>query len=233
MYRNQLTFEDKVFGQHHLSSAQAAMIKKTYLLLGLSVLAAMAGAVIGSSTPALRAFFGSWVGWIVAMVGLNALPAVAMAFRRQGALGLAALLADGFFAGIILGPIIYMAERIAPDVVTTAMIITGIIFLSVTGYVATSGRTFSAPRGLMTGIFFAIVGITLLNLMLGFPLLSLIISAAIGIFGLVVLIYATSDVLNNPEADSPIPGALMLFAGLFQVFQAVLHILMAFTGRDD
>jgi FtsH-binding integral membrane protein len=28
-------------------------------------------------------------------------------------------------------------------------------------------------------------------------------------------------------------GALMLFAGLFNVFVAILHILLAFTGRDD
>lgn len=233
MYRNSLTLEDKLFGSHQLSESRSSVIKKTYLLLGLSVVAAMFGAVLGSSIPALRSFFGSWVGWIVAMIGLNALPAIAMSMRHNALLGLGALLLDGFFAGLILGPLVYMANVIAPGIVSTALIITGIVFLSVTGYVVTSKRSFSAPRGLMTGLFFTIVGLTVLNMFMGISGLSLLIAGALGIFGLVVLVYATSDVVNNPEADSPIPGALMLFAGLFSVFQAVLTILLSFAGSDD
>jgi FtsH-binding integral membrane protein len=44
---------------------------------------------------------------------------------------------------------------------------------------------------------------------------------------------ATSQVLNNPEYDEPTMGALMLFAGLFNVFVAIIHLLLIFTGRDD
>jgi len=44
-------------------------------------------------------------------------------------------------------------------------------------------------------------------------------------------VYATSDVLNNPNADSPIPGALFLFAGLFNVFVAILNILLRLDRR--
>jgi FtsH-binding integral membrane protein len=41
-----------------------------------------------------------------------------------------------------------------------------------------------------------------------------------------VLVFSTSSVLNTPDADSPIPGALMLFAGVFNVFVATLNILL-------
>ena len=56
---------------------------------------------------------------------------------------------------------------------------------------------------------------------------------AIGIFGVFILVNATSQVLNNPEYDQPVVGALMLFAGLFNVFVAIIHLLLAFAGRDD
>ena len=48
--------------------------------------------------------------------------------------------------------------------------------------------------------------------------------------GVCILVYATSDVLNNPQADSPIPGALILFAGLFNVFVSILNLLLR-SGR--
>jgi len=229
---NQLTFGDKIMGQTNLVGDQASVIHQTYLLLSLSVVSAMVGGYIGTTTPAIVNFFSGWLGWIFAMVLLNVIPAIAMACRRNTFLGVFALLLDGFVAGLILAPILYLASVIAPGVVTSAMIITGIVFLAVTGYVMTTKRTFSAPRGLMVGIFFYIVGVTVLNLFIQATFLSLLISGAIGIFGVFILVYATSEVLNNREADSPIPGALMLFAGLFNVFVAVLHILLSFSSRD-
>ncbi len=95
----------------------------------------------------------------------------------------------------------------------------------------TAKKTFSAPRGLMSGMFFVALGLIFLNFFMHSSMISLLISGAVGILGLFMLISATSEVLNNPEADSPIPGALMLFAGLFNVFYAVLRLLLFFA--DD
>ncbi len=232
-YRESLSVGDKLFGQTSLVGGQASVIKQTYAFFGLSVAAAMFGGYIGANSPAVIGFFSGWLGWIAALVLLNVLPMVAMAARHNPTLGVAALIGDGFVSGLILAPILALAHRVAPDLILTAFLITGIVFLSVTGYVMTTRRTFSAPRGLMTGIFFSIIGVVLLNMFLQMTILSLIISAAIGIFGVFILIYATSQVLNNPEADSPIPGALMLFAGLFNVFVAVLRILLILASDRD
>ena len=78
----------------------------------------------------------------------------------------------------------------------------------------------------MTGIFFSIIGVLVLNAFLQIGFLGMLIAGVIGIFGVFILVYATSDVLNNPEIDSPIPGALMLFAGLFHVFVAAINLLL-------
>ena len=56
------------------------------------------------------------------------------------------------------------------------------------------------------------------------------ISAAIGIFGVFSLVYGTSGVLNSPDADSPIPGALSLYASLFNIFVSALNLLLRLFG---
>jgi FtsH-binding integral membrane protein len=61
-------------------------------------------------------------------------------------------------------------------------------------------------------------------------MLGILISFGIGAFGVFVLVFSTSSVLRTPDADSPIPGALMLFAGVFNVFVAALNILLRVLG---
>ncbi|HEX5432287.1 MAG TPA: hypothetical protein VFW83_09985, partial [Bryobacteraceae bacterium] len=69
-----------------------------------------------------------------------------------------------------------------------------------------------------------------LNGFLHIGFLGVVISLAIGAFGVFVLVYSTSGVLSTPDADSPIPGALMLFAGVFNIFVAALNILLYVMG---
>jgi modulator of FtsH protease len=156
---------------------------------------------------------------------------VAIAARHNPVLGVTALVADGFVSGLVLAPILRIASRYAPGTIQIAMLMTLIVFGVITLYVMSSKRTFSAPRGLMIGIFVSIIAAMALNAFLNIGVLGILIAAGIGIFGVCILVYATSDVLNNPEADSPIPGALILFAGLFNVFVAILNILLRMNRR--
>ena len=197
------------------------------------MIAAVAGGFIGSRTPALVQFFSTWMGWIVAMIALNAIPYVAMACRHNPVMGTLALIGDGLVAGLVLAPVLFMASVVAPDIVPAALVLTAIVFAGVTAAVMLTKVQFSAPRGLMAGMFFAIIGVIVLNMFLNIGFLGMIIAGAIGIFGVFILVNATSQVLNNPEYDEPVAGSLMLFAGLFNVFVAILHLLLVFAGRDD
>ncbi|MEC7882524.1 MAG: Bax inhibitor-1 family protein [Verrucomicrobiota bacterium] len=231
--QNNLPLSHGLFGTTEIDEAKSATIKKTYLLLSLSVASAIAGGFAGIQSQAVVNFFGSTIGWIVAMVALNAIPYVALACRNNPALGTLALIGDGFISGLVLAPVLFMARIYAPDIVPAALILTAIVFGGVTISVMITKVQFSAPRGLMTGLFFAILGIIVLNMFLNIGFLGMLISGAIGIFGVFVLVNATSQVLNNREFNEPVAGALMLFAGLFNVFVAILHILLALTGRND
>ena len=227
---------DRLSASTHLTERQAAVIKQTYVLFGLAVVSALAGGSIGASSETLARFFSGWMGWIVAIVALNAIPYIAMSVRHNALLGVLALFADGFLAGIILSPILFYASRVAPDMITAALGITAIVFLAITGYVFFSGRTFSAPRGLMIGMFVSIMAAVVLNSFMNIGWLGMLISAGIGIMGVVALVTSTSGVLNSPDSDSPIPGALALFAGVFNIFVAALNILLRLAGgggRND
>ncbi len=223
---NGLGMGEKFFGVHDLVGDRSEVIKKTYLLLSLSVVAAFCGGYLGLSSEPVVQFFGSRIGWLVAMGLLFVMPRVAIAARHNPVLGVTALVADGFISGLVLTPILFYASQFAPGMIQIAAVMTLVVFATVTIYVMSSGRTFSAPKGLMTGIFVSIVAATVLNMFLNIGLLGIIIAAGIGILGVCILVYGTSEVIHNPEADSPIPGALILFAGLFNVFVSILNLLL-------
>jgi modulator of FtsH protease len=225
-YRTQTSAWDKLTGETALGVQGAAVIRQTYALFGLSVFSALAGGYIGANSETLAQFFSGWLGWIAAILLLNAVPRIAMAVRHNPVLGVSALVADGFVSGIAISPLLWVARTVAPALILAALMITAFVFLGVTAYVMTSKRVFSAPKGLMTGLFFSIIGAVLLNSFLHLGVVGTLISVAIGAFGVFTLVFSTSGVLRSPDADSPIPGALMLFAGVFNVFVATLNILL-------
>ena len=230
VYSGDLSVGDKLMGTTILEGNRAETIKQTYLLLGVSAAFAVVGGWVGATTPFIVNLFTGWIGWIAAMLLLNLVPRVAIAARHNPVLGVTALVADGFLSGLVLAPILAIASVYAPGAIQGALVITTLCFGGVTMYVMTSGRRFSAPRGLMAGLFFGVIGVMILNGFLQIGMLGLLVSAGIGVLGLVTLVYATSDVLHNPETDSPIPGALMLFAGMFNVFVAALNILLRLSS---
>jgi modulator of FtsH protease len=222
---------DKLFGTTALSDQQAALIKKTYALLSVSVVTAVVGGYYGSHSPAIVELFFSRPGMLLAFVLLNVLPAVALwASRQSPAVGIVALAADGLVSGLTLSPVLAYALFKDPLIVESALGVTGAVFVAVTGYMMFTRERFSAPKGLLTGMFVSLMFASVLNLFLGLPLLHTVIAAGIGIFGVVMLVYATSDVLNNPDYDQPVQGALMLFAALFNIFVSALHLMLRFFG---
>jgi modulator of FtsH protease len=225
-YNPQVSVWGKLTGTTPLTAQTAVVIKQTYLLFGLSVFMAIVGGYIGATSETLARFFSGWLGWIVAILLLNVVPRVAIAVRHNHQLGVAALVFDGFISGIALSPLLWVARTLAPQLIFAALGITAFVFAGITVYVMSTRREFSAPRGLMTGIFFSLIGAIILNSFLNIGFLGILISFGIGALGVFTIVYSTSAVLRTPDADSPIPGALMLFAGVFNVFVATLNILL-------
>ena len=226
-----LSFSEKMFGTTILDGDRALLAKKTYALLLISVVMASVGGYSCSHSEAMLSFFLRPVGWISALVLLNVVPYFALwASRQSPSLGIVALAADGFISGIALGPLLAIANYLSPGTIPAALAVTGGVFVAVTGYMMFTRERFSAPAGLLTGMFVSLVAASVLNLFFQLPILHTIIAAGIGIFGVIMLVYATSDVLSNPDYDNPVQGALMMFAALFNIFVSALHLLLRFFG---
>lgn len=231
----QASFAERMRETVELSEERSALVKQTYVLLSLAVAAAITGAYIGATTTWIVNLFLSFWGWILAIVLINVIPNIAIKMRHNPGLGVLALAANGFVGGLVLGPAIYVAGLFATgtSILANALILTGVVFASVTAIVWTSGKRYSAPRGLMMGIFIGLIAAVSLNFIFPIGFFGILISLGIGVFGVLTLVYSTSDILHDPDIDSPIIGAVMLFAGLFMIFQAILHLLMAFAGGDE
>ena len=225
-YPSQTSVWDKFSGTTILTGRSAAVVRQTYLLFGLAVASALAGGYIGATSETLARFFSRWVGWIAALVLLNLVPWIAMSVRHNHQLGVAALVGDGFLSGIAISPLLWAARLLAPQLIFVALGITGFVFIGITLYVMSARHTFSAPRGLFTGLFFALIGTMILNGFLHIGFVGVLIGLGVSALGVFTLVYSTSAVLSSPDADSPIPGALMLFAGVFNIFVAALSILL-------
>jgi modulator of FtsH protease len=229
-YQQKSSALQNLTGTIPLTDQQAAVIKQTYILFGVSIFCALAGGYVGATSETLAQFFSGRVGWIVAILILNIVPRIAIAARNNPVLGVTALVADGFLSGIALSPLLWVARVVNPQLILGALAVSAFVFIGVTAYVMMSGRTFSAPRGLMAGLFFSIIAIVLLNSFLHIGLLGILVSLAIGALGVFTLVYSTSSVLRSSASDSPIPGALSLFAGMFNVFVATLNIALRLLG---
>jgi modulator of FtsH protease len=229
-YRQQPTAWENLSGTTPLSAQTAVVVKQTYLLFSLAVFSAMAGGYVGATSETLARFFSGWIGWIAALVLLNVVPRIAIAVRNNHQLGVAVLVFDGFISGIALSPLLWIARLYAPVLILVALFITGFVFVGITLYVMGSKRAFSAPRGLLTGIFFSVIGAMILNGFLHIGLVGILIAVGVGALGVFTLVYATSSILRSPYIDSPIPGALMLFASVFNIFVATLNILLRVLG---
>ena len=109
-----LALAEGLWGRTELGD-RVAIIKQTYLLLSLSVTAAILGGIVGAGSELIVGLFSGWTGWILAMLVLNFVPQIVLAAREDPMLGVLALAADGFVSGLVLAPILQLASVIAPE----------------------------------------------------------------------------------------------------------------------
>ncbi len=128
-YVQQPSALQKLTGTIELSAEQAAVIKQTYVLLGVSIFCALAGGYVGATTPTIVNFFSTRIGWVVAILMLNAVPMIARAAQNNPVLGVTALVANGFVAGIAMAPLLWVASTYDPQLIYVAFAVTACVFL--------------------------------------------------------------------------------------------------------
>lgn len=214
-------------------------IQATYRLLAVAIFCAMASAWWASRTLPVIQFLMTGPGLILSLVAINAVPVIALRMLGGGSkTGTIVLALDGLLSGLALSPLVYLALRVsgfgeqAPNLVQAALLITAAAFVGVTAYVHTSGANYQWRGGLFFGLFCSALALTAIAFF--FPVGSLFTYLLLGVVAVLAvsqLLYGTSKVLNDPEFRDPISGALILFAGIFNLFQVVLSLLLS-SGRS-
>ncbi|MEA3154413.1 MAG: modulator of FtsH protease [Betaproteobacteria bacterium] len=215
-----------------LSLPQQRVLRNTYLLLALTMVPTVIGAMIGMSTAGLIMQHPIMSTLLVlgAVIGLQ----FAIAANRDSGLGVALLLFMTFILGWWLGPLltIALALRNGPQLVGFAAAGTGVIFFVMAAIATTTKRDFSfMGKFLFVGMIVLLVAM-LANMFLQIPALALTISALVIVVFSLFLLHDVSRIVNGGETNY-VMATTGVYMSLFNIFANLLQLLMAFSGERD
>jgi modulator of FtsH protease len=212
---------------------QNRVLRNTYLLLALSMVPTILGALIGvqlnfsfmAGSPLLSflLFLGIAFGF---MWGIEK--------TKDTGMGVVLLLAFTFFMGLMLSRILQVALGFSNGGTLIAMAAggTGSIFFVLAGIAASTKRDFSGiGKFLFAGMVLILVA-ALANIFFQIPALSLAISAlAVVIFSAYIL-YDINRIVQGGETNY-VTATLAVYLDIYNIFVSLLNLLMALTGNRD
>lgn len=131
---------------------------------------------------------------------------------------------------IIFLPLMYVATTYAPNVLSTAALITGALVGGLTLVVFTTRKDFSFLAPALKIGFFVAIGIIVASALFGLHL-GTFFSAAMIIFAGGSVLYTTSNILHEYREDQHVAASLALFSSVALMFWYVVQFLMSF-GSD-
>ncbi len=216
-----------------VSLQQNRVLRNTYMLLALSMVPTVIGAMLGVQMR-FSLFAGSPLMSFLLFMG------VAFAFMwgiertKHSAMGVVLLLGFTFFMGLMLSRILQVALGFSngASLIATAAGGTGAIFFTLAGVATVTKKDFSfLGKFLFIGVIVVLLA-ALANAFFQIPALSLTISAvAVMIFSAYIL-YDISRIVNGGE-DNYISATLAVYLDVYNVFVSLLNLLMAFGGNRD
>ena len=200
------------------------VLRNTYLLLSMTLLfsAAMAGVAMAINAP--------YLGWMPLIAAFALLFVISK--MRNSVWGIVLVFAFTGLLGFSIGPVVnmYMQTAAGTQTVVTALTLTGMIFLSLSGYALVSKKDFSFMGGfLMTGLW-VVIGAIVLSLFFQIPGLQLAISAAIIMIMSGLILYDTSQIINGGETNY-IMATVSLYLSIYNIFVHLL-VLFGFSSND-
>ena len=213
--------------QREATSARATFVKQTYQLLAASLLAATAGAYIGTNSASLLSGGAYWIAVIAEFACLFGL----MFARKNAKLALILLFAFTFISGLVLGPTLarYIGAGMG-NVITQAFLMTTVAFGGLSVFAMNTKRDFSAMGKFLFIALIVIVVASLINIFVGSSMLSLAVSGAGALIFSAYILYDTQNIIRGAY-DSPVLAAVSLYLDILNLFISLLHILGALNNN--
>ena len=215
-----------------LTLAQNKVLRNTYILLALTMVPTVIGALVGMATGGIimqHPIMMSLV-MIAGVIGLQ----FAIAANRNSSLGVVLLLGMTFILGWWLGPLLNVALslRNGPQLIGMAAAGTGGILLVMSAIATTTKKDFSfMGKFLFVGMVVLLLAM-IANMFFQIPALALTLSALVIVVFSLFLLHDVSRIVNGGETNY-IMAATGVYMSLFNIFANLLHLLMAFSGERD
>ncbi len=219
-------------GAGALSAERNKVLRNTYLLLALTMVPTVVGAMVGMSFAGV--FMASPIMSSLVMIGAVIGLQFAIAKNRNSGLGVALLLGMTFLMGAWLGPLLNyaLALKNGPQLVGLAALGTGGIMIAMSTIATTTKRDFSfMGKFLFVGMIVLLIALVA-NMFLQLPALALTISALVIVVFSLFLLHDVSRIVNGGETNY-IMAATGVYISLFNIFANLLQLLMAFGGERD
>ncbi len=233
------------FGQQSVAAAQAdaaarsEFIRKTYLHLGVAIVAftALTGALIQSPlAPAMmRMLSGSRFMWFIVLAAFMFVGHIAERWAQTAQTKGMQYAGLGLYVvaeAIIFVPIMYIAAFYAgPKVLPTAGILTLTTFGGLSATVFLTKKDFGFLGKALTIASFAALGLIVVSMIFGFTLGTLF-SAAMVVIAAGYVLYHTSNVMLRYPTDAYVAASLALFASIALLFWYILQLVMRLSGSS-
>ena len=213
------------------ADVRIAFIRQTYLHLAGAVLAFIAVETILVRLPFAddlsRTMTGGYA-WLAVLGLFFFVSSVADRWARSSTsvgmqyLGLALFVVA---QAIVMLPILYGAVNYSSDdVIPTAAILTGLLFLGLTTVAFTSGADFSFLRSALTIGSLLSIGLIVASIMFGFSL-GLLFAAGLVVLASGSILYQTSNIIRTYRTNQHVAAALGLFSSVALLFWNVLRLV--------
>jgi len=211
--------------------ARVAFLKKTYTLLLAAVLTfagtlCLAG-IEGSPLYNMAMSLSRMNPLLYAAVFIGG--AILVHAMAERPFGIVFFFGFAVLWGLLSAPLVLLASNIAPDLVSTAALMTTLVFTGLTAYVFKSGKDFGFLGGMLWTAMFGMFGVAICGWLFGFHIGVWFSYLGVALFSGFIL-YDTSNILKRYPTTAHVSAAMVLFVDVILLFKHILIILL--SSRD-
>ena len=216
-----------------LSPSQNRVLRNTYMLLALSMVPTVIGAIIGMQMK-FTFFAGSPFIGLLVFLGIAFGFFYAIDKTKNSPMGVVLLLAFTFFMGLILSRLLgsVLAFSNGGSLVALAFGGTSIIFFAMATLAGTIKRDLSGMgKFLFVGVIVLLLAAAA-NIFLQIPALMIVVSVVAIVIFSAYMLYDINRVITGGETNY-ITATLAIYLDVYNVFANLLALLGIFGGEKD